>query len=82
MLAKLVEHLGDGPRGVPTFCAVREHRWILVRYGRGDSEIYNLPHDPYELRNLAPKLKGNRTKARLSRQLRELCDPPPPGYAI
>jgi arylsulfatase A-like enzyme len=78
----LVEHLGDLPHGVPTFCAVRERRWVFVRYDSGRSEIYNLTHDPFELRNRIPAMKGSRTMIRLKRQLRELCDPAPPGYSI
>lgn len=33
--------------------AIRDHEWKLVKYGKGDWELYNLSHDPTELNDLA-----------------------------
>ena len=47
----LIEHLNLGSVGPPTFCAVRDERHKLVRYGNGERELYDLHADPLELRN-------------------------------
>jgi N-acetylglucosamine-6-sulfatase len=76
----LVEHLRSGPTnaGIPSYCAVRDERSILVSYETGEDELYDLARDPHQLENLsrrpefAAKLRAKR--ARLVR----LCNPPPP----
>jgi N-acetylglucosamine-6-sulfatase len=64
----VVEYLGaselyDG--GPPPFQALRSTRRLYVEYKNGWRELYDLRHDPYELRNLA----GGRDVAALERSL-------------
>ncbi|HST40231.1 MAG TPA: sulfatase [Conexibacter sp.] len=39
-------------RQVFTYRAVRTQRWLYVEYRNGERELYDLVHDPYELRSL------------------------------
>jgi arylsulfatase A-like enzyme len=75
----LVEHL-EGTNPVPTYCAVRSVRWMYVRYTTGEEELYDLPIDPYELRNLASVPADRQVLEGRRARLRELCSPVPPGY--
>jgi arylsulfatase A-like enzyme len=74
----LVEHLG--PTGIPTYCAVRTSRYIYVYYSTRERELYDLRRDPYELQNRARDRRYASILAALRIRLRELCQPPPPGY--
>ncbi len=81
----LIEHL-RGVEGasvaMPTYCAVRGERWKYVRYKTREEELYDLAADPDELDNRAgdgaylPKLFALRS------HMKELCDPPPPGFDL
>lgn len=76
----LIEHMGlDEERFVPSYCAVRNNRHTYVAYDTGETELYDLASDPYQLKNRAsdPALEGVRTE--LSARVGTLCDPPPPG---
>jgi N-acetylglucosamine-6-sulfatase len=74
--ALLVEHM-KMTNPVPTYCAVRTDRYLYATYVTGETELYDLREDPYELENLA----GRRPplEARLATTLRSLCNPPPLG---
>ena len=81
----LIEHLqGRGPVTgvVPTYCAVRTTRFKYVVYSTREEELYDLAVDPHELENRAadPSLREQVFALRLD--LKELCDPPPPGYEL
>jgi N-acetylglucosamine-6-sulfatase len=73
----LIEHL-RGANPVPTYCAVRTERYLFVVYATGARELYDLSVDGFQLRNLAGE--GRDVEERLEGRLRDLCDPPPPGF--
>ena len=75
----LIEHEWD-PHGLnaPSYCALRTEDQLLVVYGSGEREYYDLRHDPYELRNRANDAATFRARAALRDRLQTLCDPPPP----
>jgi arylsulfatase A-like enzyme len=75
--AILIEHL-RGANPVPTYCAIRTERYLFAAYETGERELYDLSVDGLELRNLAGERRD--VEARLEGTLRELCDPPPPGF--
>jgi N-acetylglucosamine-6-sulfatase len=75
----LVEHLGPYP---PTFCAVRSARHVFAAYDGGAEELYALASDPAQLENLAGSPDHAQLRARMLGWMRDLCDPPPPGYAL
>jgi len=81
--AFLIEHLrAGGPRLAPTFCAVHTERYVLVRYDTGEEELYDLTRDPHQMVNRIG-WGTYRGKARALRaQLRDLCDPLPPGFTF
>jgi N-acetylglucosamine-6-sulfatase len=72
----LVEYLGasqfyDG--GPPPFQAVRSSRWLYVAYRNGWRELYDLRHDPYELRNVAADPRFATRERQLSQRLHRLA---------
>jgi arylsulfatase A-like enzyme len=75
--ALLIEHL-RGTNPIPTYCAVRTERYLFASYDTGERELYDLDADPFELRNLSGTEQG--VEGRLDKTLRNLCDPPPPGF--
>jgi arylsulfatase A-like enzyme len=78
--ALLLEHLDFPTRyHVPTYCGTRTRGWLYVRYADGFQELYDLTHDPHELRNIASKARSRLRTMR--RQTRSLCRPTPPGYS-
>jgi N-acetylglucosamine-6-sulfatase len=52
------------------YSAIRTQRWIYIRYDDGESELYDLRSDPYQLRNLA----GRRASAPVERRLAARLD--------
>jgi arylsulfatase A-like enzyme len=74
----LLEHM-EGTNHVPTYCGVRDERYVEVRYATGEQELYDLRRDPYELANRAGDPGAVAVRDRLRHRLDELCDPPPPG---
>ncbi|MDW5596944.1 sulfatase [Conexibacter stalactiti] len=59
--------------GRPAYRAVRTDRWLYVRYGSGERELYDLHRDPHELRSLHADPRLVRTRAKLSATLRRLA---------
>lgn len=59
---------------VPEYLGLRTPSCTYVKYSNGESELYNLQHDPNQLQNLSTTVKPNiiRKFARRLRQLR-LC---------
>jgi arylsulfatase A-like enzyme len=80
----LVEHLYYSHAGhdPPTFCAVRTARYKYVEYGDGEEELYDLKRDPHELRNAVHDPAKSTVLTALRLRLRDLCEPPPPGFTF
>jgi arylsulfatase A-like enzyme len=57
---------------IPEFYAVRTPGWKYVEYVTGETELYNLLNDPYEMNNLAGKWKYSEIQADLAKRLAEL----------
>ncbi|MCA1727743.1 MAG: sulfatase-like hydrolase/transferase [Actinobacteria bacterium] len=75
----LIEHRQDeGVFTLPSYCAVRDERFLYVRYFTLEEELYDLRADPSELRNVARDPPYRAERDRLRQRLRELCDRPPP----
>jgi hypothetical protein len=52
---------------------------MFAHYSTGEEELYDLVHDPHQLRNV---VSSRRTKARELRILtKSLCQPVPPGFS-
>jgi N-acetylglucosamine-6-sulfatase len=81
----LIEHLqgqGGTTAAVPTYCAVRGRQFKYVVYSTREEELYDLDRDPFELENRASDPDRRPTVLRLRRELKRLCDPPPPGLGL
>lgn len=63
----------------PTLAAVRSEEWKYVEYVTGETELYSLPSDPFELQNQTLNPLYIDLKAELAARLRQLRpDWPPP----
>jgi arylsulfatase A-like enzyme len=78
----LLEHMQHSHGGVPTYCGVHSDRYVFVRYRTGEEELYDLERDPAELVNQVESARYAEIRGRMFEQLRELCDPLPPGYLL
>ena len=58
----------------PRFNAIRTYRYVFARHASGDSELYDLARDPYELRNLKRDPRYRLVRQTLSRRLKQLQD--------
>ena len=85
-----LEHLQKGATAnPPSYCGVRTSgygdlagRWKYIRYVNGETELYNMNTDPFELNNLCGEVRvrlGDVTE--LAALAQSLCNPPPPGYS-
>lgn len=75
----LIEHLDIGR--VPTYCAVRNTRFLYVVYETGEKELYDLRTDPYEMDNRASHPSLESIRRELHARVGALCRPPPPGMS-
>ena len=75
--AILIEHWptedGVGSK-IPEFYAVRTVEWKYVEYSTGETELFDLKDDPYELDNVTNSLDYTNIKAELKQKLDELKD--------
>jgi arylsulfatase A-like enzyme len=75
--AILIEHWptedGVGSK-IPEFYAVRTVEWKYVEYSTGETELFDLKDDPYELDNVTNSLDYTNIKAELKKRLDELKD--------
>jgi N-acetylglucosamine-6-sulfatase len=78
----LIEHLSLNGNGAPTFCAAHTRTMLLIAYGTGERELYDLRRDPLQLRNRAGDSVYADEERALMVELRELCQPEPPGYDL
>jgi N-acetylglucosamine-6-sulfatase len=73
--ALLIEHWpteeGVGSK-IPEFYAIRTMEWKYVEYSTGETELFDLKNDPYELENLASFAAYTNIKAELEVRLDEL----------
>jgi N-acetylglucosamine-6-sulfatase len=87
----LLEHVG-APRDpdygsrpdryvIPTYCGIRGRRWKYIDYADGSQELYDLAKDPFEERNMIDDPTARGPMRELKREVRRLCDPPPPGFS-
>jgi arylsulfatase A-like enzyme len=81
----LIEYMNANSRDpVPTYCALRNKRFMYAVLDSGERELYDLKADPYQLTNLAHILPAPppylQVQLQMAARLAELCQPPPPGY--
>ena len=57
---------------IPQFFGIRTSEWKYVEYETGETELYNLKSDPYELDNIARDDKYSLIVAELKQTLTEL----------
>ena len=70
---ELVIENGQGVNSIPMFRALRNNRFLYVQHGTtGETELYDLRRDPYELRNLEDHDGYASVKDLLARRLRSL----------
>ena len=71
----LIEHWrteeGVGSK-IPDFYSVRTSEWKYVEYDTGETELYDLKNDPYELNNVTNLPENASVKAELKKRLDEL----------
>lgn len=79
----LLESAADASQRIviPSYCGYHTLRYVYVRYSTGETELYDLRADPFELDNLAGDPAHRRIEARLERIAREGCRPPPPEFS-
>jgi arylsulfatase A-like enzyme len=77
-LSLVLEHL-RATSEVPTYCGIRTPRFLFVRYGTGEEELYDLRSDPYQMVSVV------RSRPKKASELRALtknrCVPVPPGFS-
>jgi arylsulfatase A-like enzyme len=78
----LVEHMLAPEGGIPTYCAVRSERFSYVLYDSGEEELYDLPADPFQLRNVAGEPGAAGARKWFRARVAQLCDPAPPGFTF
>jgi arylsulfatase A-like enzyme len=57
---------------IPEFYSVRTMEWKYTEYVTGETELYDLVNDPYELQNLSGKWGYQEIQARLAGELKKL----------
>jgi arylsulfatase A-like enzyme len=77
----LIEHMQAGDP-VPTYCGIRDRRYVYVRYATGEEELYDLSTDPYQMTNRATDPSLASVLAERRTRLQTLCNPPPPGLTL
>ena len=82
-----LEHLKKETKSPPSYCGVRTDgdgalagRWKYIRYDNGETELYNLDADPFELESLSSNPTYTSQIQTLDELTRQMCNPPPPGY--
>ena len=66
----------------PSYCAVRSHEHLYVRYATGEEELYDQAVDPFQLQSVHDDPAYADVKRGLVDELMQLCSPPPPGYSF
>lgn len=71
----LLEHFPTEEGGgalIPEFYAIRTAEWKYVEYATGETELYDLIRDPFELQNAAGRSEYQDVQASLALKLQEL----------
>jgi N-acetylglucosamine-6-sulfatase len=76
----LIEHLQGARDEVPTFCAVRSQSFTYVMYDTREEELYDLAADVWQLDNVATDPGYGSTLRQHRNWMKQLCEPPPPGF--
>lgn len=66
--------------GRPPYCGWRTADWLYAHYASGEEELYSVPNDPHELRNLASDPAQSAVLASLRAQTKRACSPMPPNF--
>jgi arylsulfatase A-like enzyme len=66
--------------GRPAYCGWRSRNWLYAHYSSGEEELYSVPDDPNELRNLASDPAHSAVLASLRAQTKSACSPMPPNF--
>jgi hypothetical protein len=61
-----------GSAGMPPYCGVRSLDWLYVEYQTGETELYDMRNDPYQLRNQEDNDRYKAVKHLLARRLHSL----------
>jgi N-acetylglucosamine-6-sulfatase len=82
-----LEHLKKNTKSPPSYCGVRTQgygtlagRWRYIRYANGETELYDLNADPFELDSLSSRPAYASQVQTLDALAQQTCNPPPPGY--
>ncbi|MDQ3993729.1 MAG: sulfatase-like hydrolase/transferase [Actinomycetota bacterium] len=75
-LIESVRHRALWP--TPTYCAVRDTRFLYASYESGDEELYDLRTDPYQMKNAVGRPEYATILAARRDRLKQVCSPPPP----
>lgn len=82
-----LEHLRKNTKSPPSYCGVRTEgygtlagQWKYIRYVNGETELYNLNADPFELESLSSNPTYATQLQTLDALTQQMCNPPPPGY--
>jgi N-acetylglucosamine-6-sulfatase len=57
----------------PRYNAIRTYRYVFARHASGETELYDLRRDPFQLNNLSADSRYRLVRAELSRRLRTLA---------
>lgn len=78
----------SGPRGAsdnsptrPAYCGFRTPEWLYVQYASGEQELYSYEADPWEVTNLAGRLRYKQRLESLRASAVDTCFPVPPEFA-
>ncbi len=56
----------------PSFWGIRTEEWMYAEYDTGETELYDLENDPYELANLAGQEEYSEIEAELRAEMEQL----------
>jgi arylsulfatase A-like enzyme len=66
---------------IPSYCGYHSRRFVYVRYATGESELYDLRRDPFQLDNRAGDVGYRSVQDRMARLARSGCRPAPPEFS-
>ena len=78
----LIEHMAARGSGVPSYCGYHTSRYVLVRYDKNESELYDLTEDPWQLENRDDDPALTQVRSSLNDGLLAACRPPPPALTL